>query len=458
MKPGGLKKKGLEEIKEEKEREVTFKENRDTNKRNRGSSKPNYRDPSRQLLTQEQRAEKYYELLQENSMLKTKQTELDGDIKKMAARLQRIKTLISKERKLAGGVLGKEFDEELDELIDENTQLKSENKKLKDALKGAKHELKQSPYVKTKSRPKTSQGKQTDIEEHELIQKLKEKLKDNMRIIQSMNEEIVSLRKGTPESNSSREYLKGLQDRDQEIYKMRNTLEETQSNYEGLKMVADKCKAKNKELLEDLRRQKEENINLQARLTALENTKGAIDDLKEQLLEADQEKENLEERLKDLMAEPFLKRESGTSSKNRITKLEHDLEDKDKLIKNFKEKILKSDEKITDLETKLTAQQEQKSELQEKYDDIKERYEGSNEMTIDTVQKQLMKIDPTSFRKTMQDLNYQGTEPMWSMIDYMDRDDQKAAEEIDLEDPKSLLNEIDRLKVSKREIAAELEK
>ena len=95
-------------------------------------------------------------MLQENSNLKTRQTELDGDIKKMAARLQRIKTLISKERKLAGGVLGKEFDQELDELIDENTQLKSEIKKLKEALKGAKHELKQSPFAKTKSRPKIS--------------------------------------------------------------------------------------------------------------------------------------------------------------------------------------------------------------------------------------------------------------------------------------------------------------
>ena len=74
-----------------------------------------------------------------------------------------------------------------------------------------------------------------------------------MRVIQSMNEEIVSLRKGTPESNSSRDYLKGLQERDQEIYKMRNTLEETRSNYEGLKIVAEKCKARNKELLDDLR-------------------------------------------------------------------------------------------------------------------------------------------------------------------------------------------------------------
>jgi len=141
MKPGGFKKKQLEEIKEENEKKLHEKEDKDPNKRNRSTSgakrkllptgalsKPNRINPARELLTQEQRAEMYYELLQENARLKTNQTELDGDIKKMAARLQKIKAIISKERKLAGGMLGKEFDIELDNLIDENTLLKGENK------------------------------------------------------------------------------------------------------------------------------------------------------------------------------------------------------------------------------------------------------------------------------------------------------------------------------------------
>lgn len=425
-------------------------------------AKPNNRvNPARELLTQEQRAEKYYELLQENAVLKTKQTDLDEDIKKMAARLQKIKSIISKERKLAGGVLGKEFDEELDDLIDENTQLKSENQKLKLALKGAKSELKKSPYKKSASRPKTGsavRSKETDIEEHELIQKLKERLKENMQTITSMNEEIVMLRKGTHETESSREFVKSLQDRDTQIYKMRCTLEETQANYEGLNVVLEKCKAKNSELIEDLRRKNEESINLQTQLTALEKTKGAVEDLTEQLKESEQEKLNLEERMKELMAEPFLKRESGTSTQNRIAKLEMNLEEKNKIIRNLKEKILEQDEEITELETTVKADKSSRKDLQDKYDELRERYEGSNEMTIDTVQKQLLKIDPNGFRKTMQELNYQGNEPYWSMIDYMDKDDEKAAVEIDLNDPKSLIKEIDRLKLSKREIAVELEK
>jgi len=279
-----------------------------------------------------------------------------------------------------------------------------------------------------------------------------------MKTITSMNEEIVLLRKGQPETEASREIIKSLQDRDNELIKMRCTLEETQANYEGLNVVLDKCKNKNSELIDELRFRKEEIINLQAQLTALERTKGAVDDLKEQLRETEQEKNNLEERLKDLMAEPFLKRETGTSSQNRITKLEMTIEEKDKIIRNFKEKILNQDQKVGDLEAELKLTKDSKTELQDKYIEIKERYEGSQEMTIDNVSKQLMRIDPNGFRKTMEYLNYQGNEPYWSMIDYMDKEDQKAAHDIDLNDPKSLLKEIDRLKIGKREIAAELEK
>lgn len=150
MKPAGAKgkrdtrgRKSLEDIKEEGEDQPGL-ENQDTNMRTTWggsatkantksklpkSMKTGYRvNPQRELLTQEQRAEKYYELLEENTKLKTHQTELDDDIKKMAARLNRIKSLISKERKLAGGVLGNEFERELDSIIDENTELKDENK------------------------------------------------------------------------------------------------------------------------------------------------------------------------------------------------------------------------------------------------------------------------------------------------------------------------------------------
>lgn len=48
---------------------------------------------------------------------------MDEELKKMATRMQRIKGMITKERKIAGGVVGREFDQELDNIIDENSNL-----------------------------------------------------------------------------------------------------------------------------------------------------------------------------------------------------------------------------------------------------------------------------------------------------------------------------------------------
>lgn len=475
MKPGGTKHKSigrqsLEKIHEEDVNNDVEDYDPNMGKRTTGGSakkSPNKMprgmkggvkvNPAREALTHDQRAEKYYDLIEENSKLKKHQTELDEDIKKMAARLKRIKSLISKERKLAGGVLGNEFEQELDSIIDENTELKSENKKLKAAMKLLKQQAKKGPYGKANAKSLASAYKPQveDETQLELIKKLKEKLIENAKTLESYKEENLLLRKGKPDTEPSREILTRLEKSDIEITRMKCSLQEVTANYEGLNAVFEKCKRKNNDLIDDLRDKKEQIINLTAQVTALERTKGVVDDLKEQLRESENEKVELEKRLNDLINEPFLKRESGTSSQSRILKLEMERDEKERIIRNFKEKLLKQEEKLGELEAKAEREEKLKKEADEKYQEIKIRYEGTGEMTIDTVQKQLQKIDPSAFRRTMEDLNYQGTEPIWNMINLDLEDD---AQEIDIDDPKSLLREIERLKNSKKEIAAELEK
>jgi hypothetical protein len=171
MKPPGLKKKprattSLQRIKEEDNNhaldsgsdysyeEKKRKTSKTPSKMPRGMKNGARRDPKTEVLSMAQRAEKYYDLHDENDKLKKHQTELDEDIKRMAARLKRIKTLISKERKLAGGVLGNEFDKELDVIIDENFDVKNDNRKLKTSIKSLKAELKtRGPYGPHKKNP-----------------------------------------------------------------------------------------------------------------------------------------------------------------------------------------------------------------------------------------------------------------------------------------------------------------
>lgn len=55
----------------------------------------------------------------------------------------------------------------------------------------------------------------------------------------------------------------------------------------------------------------------------------------------------------------------------------------------------------------------------------------------------------------MKDLNYTGEEPAWAKIDFIEN--HALSHHVDPTDPRSLLNEIDRLKIEKGEIAAELQ-
>ena len=83
------------------------------------------------VLSQEHRAEKYYELFDENKKLRVYQDSLNKDIEILKNRLTYVKEKVMKRAKLTGESSGKEF-----ELIDEKTLLKEENKKLKAIVKG----------------------------------------------------------------------------------------------------------------------------------------------------------------------------------------------------------------------------------------------------------------------------------------------------------------------------------
>ncbi len=68
----------------------------------------------------------------------------------------------------------------------------------------------------------------------------------------------------------------------------------------------------------------------------------------------------------------------------------------------------------------------------------------------------LLQIDPNEFWRTMHDLDFDGQEPLWSKIDFLEQTG--MARQVDPNNLKSLQNEIERLKMDKCILAAELEK
>lgn len=82
-----------------------------------------------------------------------------------------------------------------------------------------------------------------------------------------------------------------------------------------------------------------------------------------------------------------------------------------------------------------------------------------NSLSLGDIQKKIHDLDPSLFRNVMKDLQYQGDEPIWAKFDFMERlkigpDNQP----LDEKDPAALRREIERLKVEKRDLSAELQR
>ena len=79
-------------------------------------------------------------------------------------------------------------------------------------------------------------------------------------------------------------------------------------------------------------------------------------------------------------------------------------------------------------------------------------------LSLGDIQKKLHELDPSMFRQVMKDLKYDGEEPDWAKLDFMERMKIGGSQQVDENDPNSMKREIERLKIRRRDLAAELEK
>ncbi len=169
------------------------------------------------------------------------------------------------------------------------------------------------------------------------------------------------------------------------------------------------------------------------------------------------EKQQLEDRLEDLLQLPFFKRESEKTAfqeaqdlKTKHKELESKYKNKDQHIKDIETEL----GKLWDEVKLVTAERDKLRTMNESF---KVRMTDGGAMPqMWEMMDNLMGLDPNEFRKTMHDLEFDGQEPLWSKIDFAEGTG--IGWVVDEKDPASLLSEIERLKCDKRELAAELEK
>lgn len=178
------------------------------------------------VLSVEHRAEKYYELFNENKKLRVYQDQVNKDIEILKNRLTYVMEKQMKRAKLTGESTGsKEF-----ELIDENTNLKEENKKLKAIVKSKT--LGGANRSGSENRAQNL-GYDTTKELELMIGKLKERLKENVTVISDLRTENELLRKGHSGKLGDQRIMDEIQKKERQIIEVSGHLEEVKMNYEA---------------------------------------------------------------------------------------------------------------------------------------------------------------------------------------------------------------------------------
>lgn len=436
----------------------------------------NYEKSSKNL-TKEERAERFYKLLDENIKLKTHQAILDGELVKTGTRLQRIKEMISRERKLNGGNFGIGFGKQIDEIIDANTELSLDNEKLRSIIHGLKDRMSdmiKNGYSKpgmqstkrlysgtsykvpggkrSSKKPKRPQssfrppknlekefGDLHDIKDKDLaIQKMKESLNIQGITIQTLQNEV--------EKRRSKE-----QELKRQLHDLGDTIEDKDRKMQRFETdLNSKNKVENK--LQEL---KAENQSLKAQVITLQTTQGTADENRKYIHDLILEKNEYEAKLTSLLTDPFFRRESGNEYSKKMKTLEEENRKLQDQLKQYTEENLKRDEELKKLQTDYNKVSDEERHRRVHGAGYTMKMEGGR-VDLDEMKKALISMDPNVFRATMEDLTYDGAEPLWAKIDFLEQ--MGVDIDGDPKDPKAINRRMELMRQDKRELAAALEK
>jgi chromosome segregation ATPase len=118
---------------------------------------------------------------------------------------------------------------------------------------------------------------------------------------------------------------------------------------------------------------------------------------------------------------------------------------------------VKADERIRELNEETRQVRGERDAYNEEIERLKMQMDPST-LSLADIQRKLHELDPSKFREVMKDLKYDGDEPDWAKLDFMERMKIGNSQQVDENDANSMKREIERLKVKRRDLAAELEK
>ena len=118
---------------------------------------------------------------------------------------------------------------------------------------------------------------------------------------------------------------------------------------------------------------------------------------------------------------------------------------------------MKADEKLREINEETRQVRGERDAYNEEIERLRMQMDPST-LSLADIQKKLHELDPSMFRQVMKDLKYDGDEPDWAKLDFMERMKIGGSHQVDENDAASMKKEIERLKFKRRDLAAELEK
>ena len=118
---------------------------------------------------------------------------------------------------------------------------------------------------------------------------------------------------------------------------------------------------------------------------------------------------------------------------------------------------MKADEKLREINEETRQVRGERDAYNEEIERLRMQMDPST-LSLADIQKKLHELDPSMFRQVMKDLKYDGDEPDWAKLDFMERMKIGGNHQVDENDAASMKKEIERLKFKRRDLAAELEK
>eukprot|EP01022_Parablepharisma_sp_SALTPOND_P016661 TRINITY_DN2498_c0_g1_i1.p1 TRINITY_DN2498_c0_g1~~TRINITY_DN2498_c0_g1_i1.p1 ORF type:complete len:856 (-),score=117.93 TRINITY_DN2498_c0_g1_i1:69-2636(-) len=415
-------------------------------------TKSKRRSPVKDLRTvpssQEERASRYYNLREENGILKEKLHDYENEIKKMATNLMRLQAQVTKGRKSKVDPVDSE---NIDGLLKENKELKDRMRRTDAVLKSmhvslclmrgryqgtkaickAKHGGKKRPLSGSKT---ISTGFHFDPKDR-IIDKLASQLKE-------MNTQLYSITKGKPMNDSILgEKDRRVQQLEQEYSELERTLKERDITHQTNKEMLDKA-------LSELQERRVEILKLQTRLVESEFASNRAKELQKESQELSLEINQLQTRITELAMSPFVKDAEGRY--NYVKKLQ-EAESEVRELESEYANIIEEAEKY-EFENKQLAQ-----EIQETKENTKKAKESVEELkngfSKESAGRLLSANTAEEFKEIMATMTKQGNAPSWAKVDFL-----PSRPKEDPADPQFLLHEIERLTLEKGQLAAELEK